>query len=423
MPSLSLSVQRIAARVHGTTGLAASAGPEGFPCVRYIGPGGSGHYVKMVHNGIEYGDMQLIAEAAYLCKEIGGLTAPEIANLFDRLNEGPLSCFLMETTAAVYLKEDDTQASSAPPLSHYSSTTTLNGTSNGAPPTPAASAPAATSASPLLRAADAGMSVAADALSLLRAEASKTMAGIQKVATPEKMRLPPATTEGKASSHALVDYLLDSCGSKGTGKWTIQQAAELGVPCSTHAAALEARYLSSLKAQRGALAARFPAASGKKPVLPVGWQEDLEDALLASKLCSYAQGMAHLRAVSDVNKWDLQLSELCAIWQGGCIIRAKILNLVEAALTKDPSLPNLLMDDAIAAEMARREPGWRRFVLLAMTHGVPVPALSASLTYFDTLRSSLLHSDQCIQAQRDCFGGHGYQRLDKAGTFSSKWRK
>ena len=325
-------LESVAARIHVKAGLAATGGAEGFACVRYIGPGGSGHYVKMVHNGIEYGDMQLIAEAASFCRDLGGLSAQAVAALFTKLNDGPLAGFLMETTAAVFLKQD-------------------------------------------------------------------------------------------VKGQALVDAVLDSCGSKGTGKWTIQQAAELGVPCATHAAALEARYLSSLKSQRKEAAAKFTkakAVNGGK--LPAGWEQDLEDALLASKLCSYAQGMAHLRAVSDAHGWELKLAELAAIWQGGCIIRAKVLSLVEAAFTKDPALSNLLLDDAVAAELAKRVAGWRRFVLLAMSHGLPVPALCASLTYFDSFSSSLLRSAQCIQAQRDCFGGHGFQRLDGPGTFSTQWR-
>jgi len=286
-----------------------------------------------VHNGIEYGDMQLISEAASICRDLGGLSATDVAALFTRLNNGPLAGFLMETTATVHLKQD-----------------------------------------------------------------------------------------AEPTGSALVDVVFDSCGSKGTGKWTIQQAAELGVPCATHAAALEARYLSSLKPQRSAAAARYgKAATGTGP-LREGWEQDLEDALLASKLCSYAQGMAHLGAVSTKHGWKLRLSELAAIWQGGCIIRAKVLGLVEAAFTANPELANLLLDDVVAAEMSAREAGWRRFVLTAMSNGIPVPALSASLTYFDTFRSSLLRSAQCIQAQRDCFGGHTFQRLDMPGAFTTNWR-
>jgi len=300
--------------------------------VRHIGPGGSGHYVKMVHNGIEYGDMQLIAEASHFCRGLAGMSAAEAASVFSDLNRGPLEGFLMETTAVVHRTRD-----------------THSTASEGA---------------------------------------------------------------------ALVDAILDSCGSKGTGKWTIQQAAELGVPSPTHAAALEARYLSSLTTQRKVASAQLGDAStlpDKALALPPGWKQDLEDALLASKLCSYAQGMAHLRAASEAHNWNLRLAELAAIWQGGCIIRAKVLHLVTEAFTKEPALPNLLLDAAVAAEMRARAPGWRRFVLLALSNAIPIPALSASLAYYDSFRSSLLRSAQCVQAQRDCFGGHGFQRLDAPG--------
>jgi 6-phosphogluconate dehydrogenase len=316
---------------------AASSGSEPRPCVSYIGPGGSGHYVKMVHNGIEYGDMQLIAEATHFCRAAAGMSAAQLATLLSRLSLGPLDSFLMETTAAVFRKADG--------------------------------------------------------------------------------------AEGAAADAALVDAVRDECGSKGTGKWTIQQAAELGVPCSTHAAALEARYLSSLKPQRGLAAAALvdPADDAGLP-LPPTWEADLEDALLASKLCSYAQGLAHLRAASEAHGWGLRLHELGAIWRGGCIIRAKVLRLVSEAYAAEPALPNLLLSPAVASEIRVRTPGWRRFVVAATQRGLPIPALSASLAYYDSFRAPLLPSAQCIQAQRDCFGGHGFQRLDVPGTFHAQWR-
>jgi len=305
------------------------------PCVRYIGPGGAGHYVKMVHNGIEYGDMQLISEAAHFCRAVGGLKPSELAALFSELNKGALDCFLMETTAACFLKADDQ------------------------PNAPAGA--------------------------------------------------------------ALIDALFDSCGSKGTGKWTVKQAAELGVGSSTHAAALDARYLSSLKSEREAASKLLGGPSAQSGAAHQGWQTDMEDALLASKLCSYAQGMAHLRAASDEFGWKLKLDDLATIWQGGCIIRAKVLNLVRTAYEKQPTLPNLLLDPTIAETMAKRAPGWRRFVLKAIEQGLPVPAMSASLSYYDTLRHAVLPSAQCVQAQRDCFGGHGFKRLDAPGTFHAIW--
>lgn len=363
--------QSIAARV-------SSSGGGSYPCVRYVGPGGAGQYSKMVHNGIEYGDMQLIAEATHLCRELGGLDAPAVAALLSKLNGGSLDSFLMETTAAVYLKKDPQPACAGKALVRSTR--------------PAAS------------------------------RCSKPCTACLVSAHTPRCSLCPLR-RAPVDGSPQVDAVFDSCGSKGTGKWTIQQAAELGVPASTHAAALEARYLSSLKAQRVTAADMFPdAGAATEGGLQDGWQRDLEDALLASKLCSYAQGMAHLRAASEKYDWNLQLHELAEIWQGGCIIRAKVLHLVQAAFAKDPRLPNLLLDEAVAAEMRARLPGWRRFVLLAMRHGVPVPALSASLTYFDTFRTSLLRSAQCIQAQRDCFGGHGFQRLDMPGTHTVTWR-
>jgi len=300
-----------------------------YPCVRYIGPGGAGQYVKMVHNGIEYGDMQLIAEAAQFSRTAGGLSNAETAALLSKLNEGELNSFLMETIAKCFLKEDE-----------------------------------------------------ADAM--------------------------------------LVDKILDVCGSKGTGKWTVKQAAELGVASPTHSAALEARYLSSVKGDRTLLSKLL---TGPDVALqpPSGWEQDVEDALLASKLCSYAQGLAHIRAASDEYKWNLNLTDMAAIWQGGCIIRAKVLDLVRLAYEKDPTLSNLLLDPTIAEIMSKRSPGLRRFVLKSMESGLAIPAMSASLGYYDTLRAELLPTAQYVQAQRDCFGGHGFKRLDKEGNFHAIW--
>jgi len=355
-------------------GIAAKAGTdekEGgggkYPCVRYIGPGGAGQYVKMVHNGIEYGDMQLIGEAAHLCRAVGGLDAAQVGDLFEKFNRGVLASYLVEISAQIYRKADD--------------------------------------------------------------------------------------GGGKAGggSGALVDQILDSSGSKGTGKWTIQEAAELGVPAPTISAALEARFVSSLKPQRlraaemaqpggggggaagggsdGSDSRRLSGGGGgggEEPERPGwlqrrGWEEHLEDALYCAKLCSYAQGMAHLRAASDERGWRLKLAELAQIWQGGCIIRARCLDLVRAAYEREPTLPNLLLDPEIAAQIARRAQGWRRLVSLAVQSGVPVPALSGSLAYYDAMRCATLPSAQCVQAQRDFFGGHGFKRLDADGTFHAHW--
>jgi len=308
----------------------------GVPCVCYIGPGGSGHYVKMVHNGIEYGDMQLIAEGATFARAVGGLAPPQLSDLLRSYAEGPLGGYLMEISSLLYSKRDD-----AP---------------------------------------------------------------------------------GKGAG-LLVDAILDSCGSKGTGKWTVQQAAELGVPCATMAAALEARFLSSLKEQRVAAEAITPAPrpSAKVAEPLAGWAEALEDALLAARLCSYAQGLALLSAASREHGWELQLEQLAVIWRGGCIIRARVLEMVRAAYAREPALPNLLLDPAVATEMASRSAGWRRIVAIAVQRGIPLPALSGSLSYYDSFRTATLPSAQCIQAQRDCFGGHGYRRLDSEGVFHTEW--
>ncbi|KAH8046372.1 hypothetical protein JL722_13699 [Aureococcus anophagefferens] len=270
-----------------------ATGPGGAPCLGYFGAGGAGNYVKMVHNGIEYGDMQLIGEAFAL------LTST--------------SSFLVEITGGILKKLDG----------------------DGAP---------------------------------------------------------------------LVDKVLDSCGSKGTGKWTVKEAAEQGVPAGTIAAALEARYLSSLKATRGALAAAAkPAAPAPARALAAA---TLENALLCAKICSYAQGLALLAAASESHGWAVNVPDVLACWQGGCIIRAALLVDFRAAFEASPGLENLLLAPPIAAMLEARVADWRAVVGLAVATGVPVPALSASLAYYDSLRSAVLPSASMIQAQRDCFGGH-----------------
>ena len=321
--------------------IAARVGADRDPCVRYMGGGGSGHYVKMVHNGIEYGDMQLIGEASHFCQAVGGLGLAAVGELFAELNAGPLASFLLETSISVMRKIDDEPKAARP----------------GAP---------------------------------------------------------------------LVSAVLDVCGSKGTGKWTVQQAAELGVPCATMAAALEARYLSSVRdvRQRAAQSALGKEASkgpGRKVLPRSAWESDLADALFCSKLCSYAQGMAQLAAASEAFGWSLRLADLATIWRGGCIIRAAILSHVRAAFENDPSLPHLFLDGDIAALLASREAGWRRSVAICVQYAIPAPALCASLAYYDALVSATLPAAQCVQAQRDCFGGHGFKRLDLPGSFHAKW--
>jgi 6-phosphogluconate dehydrogenase len=361
--------------------------PGSGPCVTYIGPGGSGNYVKMVHNGIEYGDMQLIGEAYDLLRGAVGLDAMAAAEVFASWNAGALQSFLVEITARI-------------------------------------------------------------------------------------LRVPD-TSSSAASAPALVDQILDRSESKGTGLWTMTEALRRGVAVPTIAAALDGRYLSARKdeRERASRVLRGPerlsgtghaselAAAGASPGAAGGVAETgpdtvpervaalasgsvrasastsrsdasaeraliaaIEDALFCSKLCSYAQGLSLLQRASGEQGWSLDLGELARIWKGGCIIRAQLLERIEGAFRRDPSLPNLLLDADLAAEIGRRHESWRRIVGLAASLGVPAPALTASLSYYDTYRQAVLRSSQLVQAQRDCFGSHGYERLDDPGRrWHTRW--
>jgi 6-phosphogluconate dehydrogenase len=304
--------------------------PDG-PCVTYVGPGGSGHYVKMVHNGIEYGDMQLIAEAYDALRSLGGLSNAEIADAFDAWNEGELASFLVEITAKIFRVRD--------PL----------------------------------------------------------------------------------GDGDLVDAIVDASGMKGTGKWTVEDAAELGVAIPTIAASVEARVLSAARAARArfarALAGPAPAPDREGRARLVA---DVRAALYAAKVCSYAQGMSLLARASEARGWGLRLSELARIWQDGCIIRAKLLGHVKAAYERDPALESLLVDPAFQRELAARQEGWRAVVARGVGAGLPLPGLSASLAYYDTLRRERLPAN-LVQAQRDFFGAHTYRRLDREGDFHTDW--
>ncbi|RYE91737.1 MAG: NADP-dependent phosphogluconate dehydrogenase [Myxococcales bacterium] len=302
------------------------------PCVTYIGPGGAGHYVKMVHNGIEYGDMQLIAEAYSVLKQIGGLTNAELADVFTEWNNAELQSFLIEITADIFRTKDP---------------------------------------------------------------------------------------EGPGE---LVDAVLDAASMKGTGKWTVQDAADVGVSIPTIATSVDARVLSANKAQRVATSKVLP---GPKPsgqgVDKAKIIADVRAALYASKACSYAQGMQLLRAASDQRKWGLRLSELARIWQGGCIIRAQFLTRIKKAYEQNPDLDNLLLDPGFVEELASRQAGWRSTIARAVEAGLPLLTMGASLSYYDTIRTERLPAN-LIQAQRDLFGAHTYKRLDRDGDFHSKWR-
>jgi 6-phosphogluconate dehydrogenase len=309
-----------------------AAKTEAGPCVTHVGPDGSGHFVKMVHNGIEYGDMQLIAEAWDVLRRGLGLSAPETADVFEKWNNGPLASFLTELTARV------------------------------------------------------------------------------------------CRTIDSVTKQPLVDVVLDKAGQKGTGKWTAQVALDLAVAIPTIAAAIDARVLSSQKDERVAASKVL-----KGPTLTVGAQaaraqmiDDLHDALYAARICAYAQGMALIRAGSDKYQWNINLAEIGRIWKGGCIIRARLLDPVRRAFESKRDLVNLLLDPAIRDGIHQSQAGWRRTVMRAAEAGIPMLAHSSALAYFDSYRTARL-PQSLTQAQRDAFGAHTYERIDRPGSVHSEW--
>jgi 6-phosphogluconate dehydrogenase len=307
----------------------AARAEDGAPCVAWMGRGGAGHYVKMVHNGIEYADMQLIAEIYDLLHRGAGLTNIELAATFARWNEGELKSYLIEITAAILGRTDET------------------------------------------------------------------------------------------TGQPLVDLILDSAAQKGTGKWTSQTALDVGAAIPTINAAVEGRLLSSLKAERVAAAKVLGQArsyTGDTDALVAA----AEDALFACKIISYAQGMSLLKTASREYDWGLDFASIVGVWRAGCIIRAALLDDITRAFEKDPDLPNLLMDETFAAAVLGRQEAWRQVVQTGIGLGIPMLATSASLAYFDAYRSARLPAN-LIQAQRDYFGAHTYQRLDKEGTFHTQW--
>ena len=308
----------------------AAKAEDGEPCVAYMGPRGAGHYVKMVHNGIEYGDMQLIAETYDVLHRGLGMSAVELADLFDEWNRGDLKSYLIEITAEILRRVDP---------------------DTGAP---------------------------------------------------------------------LVDVILDEAASKGTGKWTSQNALDIGAPIPTINAAVESRILSSLKSQR---VAASKVLKGPDPKF-TGHRQQLIDAarkaLYASKVTSYAQGLGLLAAASAEYKFDLKLGEIAKIWRAGCIIRASLLSDIMAAYQRNPQLVNLLLDEKFSDAVESRQDGWRFLIQSAIGMGIPVLALSSSLAYFDGYRSERLPAN-LTQAQRDFFGAHTYRRIDREGTFHTEW--
>jgi len=305
---------------------------DGQPCVAHIGPGGAGHFVKMVHNGIEYGDMQLICEA-YALLQAAGLSTDEMADVFERWNEGELQSYLIQITAAALRQRD-----------------------------------------------------------------------------PE-------------SGRPVVDLILDKAGQKGTGQWTLINAAENAVVVSTINAAVEARVLSSMKDARVAASARLhgpaPALAGADRAALVA---RVHDALYASKVISYAQGLDLMRTMSRKKDWGLDLAAIAGIWRGGCIIRARFLARIGEAWRADPALANLMLAPFFTELLNRSQQAWRETVALAVSHGIAVPAMSASLAYYDSYRSARLPAN-LLQAQRDFFGAHTYERIDRpAGQwFHTAW--
>ena len=303
---------------------------DGVPCCAYIGPQGAGHYVKMVHNGIEYADMQLIAEAYDLMKSVYGLGAPAMAEIFQTWKEGDLDSYLIEITAAVLRKTDG---------------------SGGKP---------------------------------------------------------------------LVDVILDEAEQKGTGRWTAQNALELGVPLTGITEAVFARVVSANRATRLALDKKIPHAPPRSRKPEKAEIDAIRDALYASKIVAYAQGFEQMSVASAQFKWDLKLGDMATIWRGGCIIRARFLDRIKEAYDRDSKLVNLLFDDYFREGVIRTEAAWRRVIALAVASGVPTPAFSSSLAYFDGLRRARGPAN-LLQGLRDYFGAHTYRRLDKEGSFHTRW--
>ncbi|OLE56074.1 MAG: phosphogluconate dehydrogenase (NADP(+)-dependent, decarboxylating) [Acidobacteria bacterium 13_1_20CM_3_53_8] len=314
---------------------AIAAKTEDGACTTYVGPNAAGHFVKMVHNGIEYGDMQLIAEAYDILRRVLGMEAAQLADVFAKWNEGILDSYLIQITSEIFRVKDE---------------------ETGKP---------------------------------------------------------------------LVDLILDKAGQKGTGKWTSQTALDLGVPISTIGAALDARFMSALKEERVEASKRI-----KGPQVST-WSGDgqyliaaVHDALYASKICSYAQGFNLIRAGSDEWQWNIDSSEMARIWKGGCIIRAKFLDGIKKAYKRTPDLKNLLLDEEFSGWMEGAQKNWRTCLSVAQQHGVAVPAMAASLAYFDSYRTERLPQN-LTQAQRDFFGAHTYERVDKPqlGAVHTKWEE
>jgi len=299
---------------------AIAAKVDGAPCCQWIGDGGAGHYVKMVHNGIEYGDMQLIGEAYQLLRDGVGLAPDALQSTFQRWNSGPLASYLVEITADIL--------------------------------------------------------------------------GVRG-----------------SNGELFIDGILDATGQKGTGRWTARNAIDLGVPLTLIAEAVSSRFLSTLKSEREAAApvlARAGVAAGA--AVPAEMVDAVESALYCAKIVSYAQGFMLLKAAAAHHGWQLAFGDIALVWRGGCIIRSRFLDRIKAAYVHDPDLDNLLVDGFFADELARHAAGWRRAVGFGVARGIPLPACGAALAFFDGYRSARLPAN-LLQAQRDYFGAHTYERV------------
>ena len=309
---------------------AIAAKVNGDPCVTYIGPRGAGHYVKMVHNGIEYGIMQLIAEAYDLLRRGAGVPLETLQAAFARWNEAELNSYLIEITARILDRRDE------------------------------------------------------------------------------------------ETGQPLVDVILDEAKQKGTGKWTSQNALDLGVPTHTINAAVEARIISGLKDERVAAEAMFTGPSTSFTGNQAAFIEQVRHALYASIVTTYAQGMALMQAASREYAYDLDMEAIARIWRGGCIIRAALLEDIRQAYTAQPDLPNMMLAEPFHTQIQERQADWRKVIQTAVGLGIPAPGLSASLAYFDAYRTARLPAN-LTQAQRDFFGSHTYRRIDKEGVFHTEW--
>jgi len=297
---------------------------DGSPCCDYVGEEGSGHFVKMVHNGIEYGDMQLISEAYFIMKTLLNMNNEQIADTFEEWNKGDLDSYLIEITAQIFRKKDED------------------------------------------------------------------------------------------TDKYVLDLILDSAGQKGTGKWTVESGLNLGAPVTLIGEAVFARVLSSLKDER--------VLSSKILTGPVidhssfNHEEllnDIKDAIYASKIVSYAQGYILMKVAAKEYGWNLNFGGIALMWRGGCIIRSKFLGMIKEAFDHNPELSNLLLDDFFKDKINHSQPGWRRIAATAMLNGIPIPAITSALNYYDGFRLEILPAN-LIQAQRDFFGAHTYKRLDRS---------